>query len=105
MSSDDQPYKYFSQDDTAEYAQWMREKEAQWESLCTRCGACCGVVEGDPCEHLIQEDDGKYSCSIYENRFGLHKTVSGRPFQCVPIRQILHKKWPGDECCGYKQGS
>jgi uncharacterized cysteine cluster protein YcgN (CxxCxxCC family) len=85
------------------YEQRQKEQEARWEALCGRCGACCGVTEGDPCEHLRGSKKGKYFCSIYENRFGMHKTVSGKPFQCVSIRQILHASWPGDECCGYKK--
>jgi uncharacterized cysteine cluster protein YcgN (CxxCxxCC family) len=85
------------------YAQWQEMQEKRWESLCGRCGACCGAVEGDPCEHLRGSKKGDYYCSIYENRFGLHKTLSGKPFLCVPIRKVLHESWPGDECCGYKK--
>ena|SRR3989338_1408522 len=88
--------------DGAQYHQWQVRQEAQWESLCTRCGACCGIVEGDPCEHLEIREDGTYACRIYSNRFGVHKTVAGRTFRCVPIRDILHLSWLGDHCCGYK---
>jgi hypothetical protein len=89
--------------DHGRYEQWQNRQQDRWESLCGRCGACCGAVEGDPCEHLRGGKRGEYYCSIYENRFGTHKTVSGKPFECVPIRRILHKSWPGDECCGYKK--
>lgn len=89
-------------DDLARYQRHQQESEKRWEQLCTRCGACCGVAEGDPCEHLIELSNHKYACAIYENRFGIHKTKSGRSFQCVPIRNILHINWPGDQCCGYK---
>ena len=89
--------------DDNRYQKLQAEQLEEWESLCTRCGACCGALDGDPCEHLIELPDGKYSCSIYNHRFGLHKTRSGRPFRCVPIRKILHKSWPGDECCAYKK--
>ena len=89
--------------DAGKYDQWHQMQEARWESLCGRCGACCGTVDGDPCEHLRGNERGKYHCTIYTNRFGLHKTVSGKPFLCVPIRDVLHKSWPGDECCGYKK--
>jgi len=89
--------------DNQHYDQWQKMQESRWESLCGRCGACCGAAEGDPCEHLRGSKRGEYYCAVYENRFGLHKTVSGKPFECVPIRQILHKSWPGDECCGYKK--
>lgn len=90
-------------DDSKSYQFYLTQQERLWESLCGRCGACCGVVEGDPCEHLIEESNGHYQCSIYDNRFGIHKTKSGKAFECVPIRDILHKSWPGDNCCGYKK--
>ena len=82
----------------------LQNKELQaWESLCGRCGACCGLFEGDPCEHLVKSETGSYQCAIYENRFGLRKSVGGREFMCVPIRNILHQSWVGDQCCGYKK--
>ncbi len=90
-------------DDPQRYKQLQQEQEKRWESLCGRCGACCGAAEGDPCEHLEKLDNGRYSCTIYSNRFGLHKTRGGKPFLCVSIRDILHKSWPGDSCCGYKK--
>ncbi len=89
--------------DDLSYQNWQQKQLDAWENKCTRCGACCGVAEGDPCEHLVEASKGKYICSIYENRFGFHKTVSGKVFECVSIRQILHKWWPGDQCCGYKR--
>lgn len=92
-------------EDDKKYADLMKKRHAEWEAKCMRCGACCGIIEGDPCEHLYQADDGLYACSIYKDRFGLHKTVSGKPFMCVPIRNILHTAWPGDQCCGYKSTS
>ncbi len=85
------------------YQKHLKKKLELWEAKCTRCGVCCGIVEGDPCEHLVEVGKGVYGCSIYENRFGEHKTVSGKVFRCVPIRDILHKSWPGDQCCGYKK--
>ncbi len=90
-----------SLDDT-KYDQWQGRQQEAWEAMCAYCGACCGVVEGDPCEHLIELPSHKYACQIYETRFGLHKTQSGRSFRCVPIRTILHKSWPGDHMCAYK---
>jgi hypothetical protein len=91
--------------DEIRYNALQEQQLKTWEATCTRCGACCGIIEGDPCEHLVETPDGKYACEIYENRFGLHKTRSGKPFRCVPIRDILHKSWPGDSCCGYKKVS
>jgi len=88
--------------DQKRYQQLQERQFRAWEALCTRCGACCGVVEGDPCEHVTKLRSGQYACAIYEKRFGMHKTRSGRLFKCVPIRDICHKSWPGDQCCGYK---
>ncbi len=89
--------------DDREYQKFLEQCQREWEARCSRCGACCGVVEGDPCEHLRRFKKGGYYCSIYTERFGLHKTVGGRPFRCVPIRDILHKSWPGDQDCAYKK--
>ncbi len=85
-----------------QYLQWQEDQLKQWEAKCGRCGACCGAFDGDPCEHLRKDAHNKYFCSIYINRFGQHKTLSGKTINCVPIRQILHNFWPGDSCCGYK---
>lgn len=86
-----------------QYNQWQEEQLRRWESLCGRCGACCGAFDGDPCEHLRKNESQQHFCSIYENRFGTHKTISGKEINCVPIRQILNSSWPGDHCCGYKK--
>ena len=86
-----------------QYQKWQDGQIAQWEALCGRCGACCGAFDGDPCEHLCRDDAKKYHCSIYEHRFGTHKTISGKEIKCVPIRNILHASWPGDSCWGYKK--
>jgi len=82
---------------------WQQKQLEAWESLCGRCGACCGLAEGDPCEHLVQDSLGKYQCNVYANRFGIRRSISGREFKCVPIRDILHLSWIGDQCCGYKK--
>ncbi len=87
----------------ADYSQYMEEQEARWEGLCRRCGACCGVFE-DPCEHLLRSNTaGEYYCDIYGTRFGLRRTVSGKEFNCVPLRGILHKHWAADHLCAYKE--
>ncbi len=88
--------------DDQKYQNFQKEKFLEWEALCGRCGACCGSVD-DPCENLVKSEDGRYACSTYENRFGFHKTISGKTIECVPIRNILHMSWPGDQCCGYKK--
>lgn len=89
--------------DSKNYHHWQEDQEKKWEALCTQCGACCGSVEGDPCEYLFQNPDGKYFCGIYDNRFGYHQSISGKELQCVPVRNILHESWPGDNHCGYKR--
>jgi len=86
-----------------DYIIFQKEQELRWESLCARCGACCGALDGDPCEHLAEEAPGRFFCRIYENRFGLRTTRSGRLFRCLPIRYILHDAWPGRERCVYGQ--
>lgn len=90
-------------DDETRFKNLQEKEEQLWEAKCLRCGACCGVVEGDPCQELRKAEDGKYFCSVYETRFGLRKTINGRIFRCVPIREILHQSWLGDSCCGYKK--
>ena len=88
-------------DDKFEYRRHQAKQEQEWEARCHRCGACCGAQD-DPCRNLIPLGEGRYRCSDYANRLGMQKTISGESFRCVPIRNILKKRWPGDERCGYK---
>ncbi len=81
---------------------YLEEKDQQWESLCIRCGGCCGAYD-DPCTHLKKDKDDKYYCDIYENRFGPQVTVSGERFNCVWVREILHTHWKNDHLCVYKK--
>lgn len=83
-----------------DYLAYLKKKEKEWESLCLRCGACCGAFD-DPCVYLEKDRDGYY-CRIYSRRFGRHKTEQGVEFRCVPIREMLHTHWKGDYRCGYK---
>jgi len=87
----------------ARYNKYLRDKEREWEGLCTLCGACCGALN-DPCENLERRPDGRYHCRVYASRFGTWQTVSGKELRCVPIREKLARgeSWPGDEHCGYK---
>lgn len=87
--------------DDKRYAIFQERKFLEYEALCRRCGACCGVRDGDPCEHLKKDHKGLYFCDIYDERFGLRKTVSGEPVLCVPIRNMLHKTWWGSAECAY----
>ena len=74
--------------DKADYLLKQKEEHEKYEALCRRCGACCGAYDGDPCVHLVKCDNGKYSCSVYETRIGMRKTLSGKNFACVPIRDL-----------------
>jgi hypothetical protein len=90
--------------DLNRYNNWLACKSSSWEDLCVNCGACCGAQE-DPCEHLKKGPEGKFFCDTYQNRFGIHNTISGKLARCVPIREKLSRgeSWPGDERCGYKE--
>jgi len=81
----------------------VKDKSQCLESLCRQCGACCGSLEDDPCEHLVRFANGKYFCNIYENRFGMHKTVNGNSFRCVSIFKILKSRWFRQYDCPYKE--
>ena len=84
------------------YQDTLKRKEEDWESLCIRCGACCGAYD-DPCQHLRKDDKGKFYCAIYNERFGLRKTVSGDSFNCVPVKEIINTHWKNDHLCIYKK--
>lgn len=81
------------------YKKKQDERFVELEALCKRCGKCCGV-ETDPCSDLVKSPDGRYTCKIYDERFGLRKTVSGRSFTCVPINEVINKGMPYSSC-GY----
>ncbi|MDP3790610.1 MAG: hypothetical protein Q8R38_01015 [Candidatus Omnitrophota bacterium] len=70
------------------------------EALCKRCGRCCGADTAEPCSNLVKDPSGKFYCKSYENRLGLQRTISGRTFTCVDIRDVLAKGLPY-EGCGY----
>jgi hypothetical protein len=84
-----------------DYEEYSEKRRIEHESLCMRCGACCGILN-DPCQHL-KKDDSQHSffCSIYQERHGMHETISGESFHCVDIREILHENWLGKENCAY----
>ena len=73
----------------ADYIQRQKEEFERWEACCKRCGACCGALDGDPCVNLRKDESGKYYCNIYDNRIGVQKTISGKSFACVPIRDLM----------------
>ena len=61
-----------------QYEEHQKSQEVKHESVCNRCGICCGVRDDDLCLHLQQDSDGKYSCNLYHRRFGVRKTTKGR---------------------------
>jgi len=69
-----------------------------FESICSRCGSCCGAYDGDACSNLVNAGGGTYSCKNYEGRLGLQQTVSGKIFTCVPIRELLKEGQLRPEC-------
>ena len=71
-----------------EYENYLKKKEEEYESVCIRCGRCCGAGT-NPCENLILLDDGTYFCKDYANRLGRHKSVNGMEFSCIPMRELV----------------
>ncbi|MFC1752988.1 hypothetical protein ACFL96_06290 [Thermoproteota archaeon] len=88
--------------DHMRYELFQEKQLEDWETICLDCGACCGIVEGDPCQHLVVLNDSKCRCAIYQDRIGIHKTKGGKLFRCVSIREVLNDSWPGDWNCAYK---
>lgn len=75
----------------------------EFEDICIRCGACCGVYDGDPCIHLHRDENWQYYCDQYEDRLGMQRTISGREIECISILEMLDDEWIGDHLCGYKK--
>ncbi len=86
----------------AKYQSCLEAWDAEWESRCGRCGACCGGYD-DPCRELKKDAEGKYFCGVYSGRYGFHETVGGKRFLCMPIRDIIHMSWDHDQLCAYKK--
>ena len=76
--------------DSDKYKKHMADKEEEFESLCRRCGECCGSSD-EPCQNLAKKDDGTFFCKDYENRLGPQKTTSGKFFNCILIRGHVAK--------------
>ncbi|RKY42590.1 MAG: hypothetical protein DRP85_02330 [Candidatus Makaraimicrobium thalassicum] len=83
--------------DAERYEKYRLKKEEEFESICKRCGECCGALD-DPCRNLVRLDDGAYFCRDYANRFGPQMTVSGNTFTCVPIREHISKSTLRQNC-------
>ncbi|MBD3379182.1 MAG: hypothetical protein GF408_01825 [Candidatus Omnitrophica bacterium] len=75
--------------DDRRYEMYSRRQKKEFEDICSRCGECCGAKD-DPCVSLAMTKDGKYCCRDYKNRLGPRKTVSGKSFTCVTIREHIN---------------
>lgn len=75
--------------DNNNYLNYQKERFAEYEKVCKRCGQCCGAYDGDPCANLSKNADGTYFCKSYEDRLKQQTTVSGKKFFCIPIREIV----------------
>lgn len=80
------------------YLQKQEEQLKRYEGLCVRCGECCGADGDDPCANLAKDAQDKCYCKAYENRLGPQKTISGKSFNCVPIRELLKFDLPYLRC-------
>ncbi len=89
--------------DKLEYLEKQKTIQECYEARCKRCGSCCGALGDDPCSRLVREPDGKYSCSVYAQRIGLQRTVTGKEFHCVPIRD-LGQNLPFRGCAYFSHG-
>ncbi|MBL7072394.1 MAG: hypothetical protein ISS33_01285 [Candidatus Omnitrophica bacterium] len=75
--------------DSEKYKKCASEQEEKFESICLRCGECCGALD-DVCVNLVKTKTGnRWFCKEYNDRFKLQKTVSGKSFRCVSIREHI----------------
>jgi len=85
------------------YTQKQKAEQDIYEAQCKRCGTCCGAQGEDACALLKIDQNGKYYCQNYHSRIGLQKTISGKEFHCVLIRN-LGPDLPFANCAYYKHG-
>lgn len=76
--------------DSIRYAKETTRKMDEFEHVCTRCGACCGSEDGDPCKNLLKNGTNTYICRTYKNRLGPQETLSGKFFNCVEIKNMIN---------------
>lgn len=91
-----------SEDQYKKYVKTMEDAQGVFESKCKRCGLCCGSQDGDPCAYLLKNDNGTYDCKVYSDRIGYRKTVSGKNFYCVSIRELIKTDSLRPDC-GYRE--
>lgn len=76
--------------DGLKYEIYQKDKFQAFEGTCMRCGECCGSKDGDPCANLVKDDAATiYYCKACKDRLGPQKTVSGKIFNCISIRDIV----------------
>ncbi|MBF0493524.1 MAG: hypothetical protein HQL28_00145 [Candidatus Omnitrophica bacterium] len=80
-----------------DYEEYLANKFSEFESLCKKCGMCCGAGD-DPCFFLSKNPDGTYFCRIYKTRLGERETISGKKFRCVEIRENIPKRGLHPSC-------
>jgi uncharacterized cysteine cluster protein YcgN (CxxCxxCC family) len=80
-----------------EYNNFQRMKFKEYEAFCKHCGFCCGA-DNDPCQNLIKNNSGGYDCKVYNERLGLQKTISGKWFNCILIKEVLKFSPPNPDC-------
>jgi len=87
--------------DTVAYQKYLQNKAVTEESICKRCGICCGA-NNDPCVNLARDKNGLYRCLVYENRLGPQRTVSGKIFTCVLIKDNIRAGFSHVDCAYLK---
>jgi len=89
--------------DSVSYEKHLEEGYVKYDSLCTRCGECCGAGSEDPCAKLVGDRQGAYNCSVYNVRLGVRETVSGKIFTCVAIRDNIRSGFSHPDCVYVKK--
>lgn len=84
--------------DRIAYGNKQSIEQDEYEALCKRCGKCCGADTAEPCANLAKDTGGKFYCTSYHSRLGLQRTVTGKIFTCVEIRDVLTKGLPHEGC-------
>jgi len=83
--------------DSSAYDRDLKGRFVKYDSACKRCGECCGA-NNDPCANLVSKGNGQYACAAYDNRFGPQRTVSGKAFTCVSIRENIKRGFSNPNC-------
>ena len=79
------------------YEQKLEKDYDKYEAICARCGECCGIGT-DPCQRLIAGENNRYYCNDYPGRLGPQRTISGKIFNCVQIRDNIEKGFYSPNC-------